>query len=293
MRIGIATGLLVLALTAHATIEEQFRAWQPVPIQEILGDELYLLCREHGVPRPPSLLEANQLSPFEWERQRNAIKRALLHFYERLRRERHRENSENLLATANLAERLGAPAAYVAQMRMKVTGNMSRTQSYVLERALRETISRFGVDVVQIRLVVEAVQAGPADIERFLELVPIEAVFNMTANNQPSVDQITRDIYTYAGVMEMETAIMQGIMDKKKAEEAVSALVPLLLLHDTTQPTRVCIMQGAFKPQNTEQTAASRRMQKASNALLEQRRRLYNASFFGSKVLRMVDYLLQ
>lgn len=264
----------------------------PPRVQGMLGvspyDE-YLAC---GVPLPPLPEQVAAMPEAQLRAAREGMKRVLLRGMARTRDARWRETPENLAAMAAEAEGNGCPAEFVDILKARAGGHVSRRVSYVLRRAQEQLQQVYGVDELQMRLMLEFAGIGAEGVAPLLEVLPIHAVFNMVPSEPPSEQLITADLRCYAHVQKEAAAILSSVSDEATAASAVKSLAPLLLLHDTTLPTRSLLMQGLITPRGEDMQTAAAALDESGKPLREQRLRLEENGWYGCLLLKAVDALL-
>lgn len=264
----------------------------PPRVQGMLGVSPYNEYLACGVPLPPLPEQVAAMPEAQLRAAREGMKRVLLRGMARTRDARWRETPENLAAMAAEAEGGGCPAEFVDILKARAGGNVSRRVSYVLRRAQEQVQQVYGIDELQMRLMLEFGGIGREGVDALLAVLPIHAVFNMVPAAPPSEQGITADLLCYAQVQHDAAAILATVVDEATAGAAVEPLARLLLLHDTTLPTRSLLMQGLVTPREGDMQAAATALAESGKPLREQRLRLEENGWYDCRLLKAVDALL-
>ncbi len=265
----------------------------PPHVQVMLHQEPYADYAAAEVPLPPTEAQVTDLSRHLFLARGCAVKQVLYRGMVRTRAAGWRETKQNLAAMTREAASLPhIPREFTEILKLQAGGNLPRARAYALRNARGQILQLFAVDELQIRLLLDYVDADEADAERILPLLPLQAVFNMIPQTPPDRGQIIADLYQYADIQKRATQILSRVQNADDASAALPELKELLLLHDTTLPTRALLMQGLIHPDTPELEAAATALGKTAVPLREQRRRLNAQKWFGSKELKALDFLL-
>ncbi len=265
----------------------------PPQVQVMLHQEPYADYAAAEVPLPPTEAQVTDLSRHLFLARGCAVKQVLYRGMVRTRAAGWRETEQNLAAMAREADTLPhIPREFTEILKLQAGGNLPRTRAYALRNAREQMLQLYAVDELQIRLLLDYVDANEADAEKILPWLPLQAVFNMIPRTPPAREQIIADLYLYADIQSRTAQILSRVQNADAASAALPELKELLLLHDTTLPTRALLMQGLIHPDSPELEAAATALGKTAEPLREQRRRLNAQSWFGCKELRALDFLL-
>ena len=281
----LCTGLLpLLSLTAEEL---------PPQVQVILQREPYADYAAAEVPLPPTEAQVGKLTRHLFLGRGCAMKQVLFKGMARTRAAGWRETEKNLAAMAREAESLPhAPKEFTAILKLQAKGNMSRPRAYALRNAREQMQQLYAVDELQMRLLLDYTEANETEAEKILPWLPLQAVFNMISQTPPERSQIIADLHLYADICQRTAEILSRVQSAEGAAAALPELKELLLLHDTTLPTRALLMQGRIHPDSPEMEAAATTLGKSTAPLREQRSRLNAQQWYGSKELKALDYLL-
>ena len=264
----------------------------PPGILAMLGKEPYGEYAASGVPLPPTPEQVAALPKKQLRADRVAMKRVLLAGMARTRAARWREKTENLARMAQDAEAFGCPAAFVQILRMRANPDISRRVSYTLRQAQEHMQQVYGVDELQMRLVLDAADADVDVTEQLLCMLPLHAVFNMAYRKEQSLPAVVADLRCYAEVQQQAADALAQVADDASAQAAIPSLLQLLPVYDTTLTTRFLLMQGLIKGEGVELDAVSEALGKSGKLLREQRMRLMEQNWYGCSVLKAIDALL-
>lgn len=265
----------------------------PPAAQAVLGMEPFAEYASAGVPLPPSQSQMLELSESQRREQACAMKQVLFRGMARTRAARWRETEQNLAAMAREAAALEKmPPVFAEILRMQAFGDLTGRQQYALRSAREYMQGGYGVDELQMRLLLDYLDADVKQSEAVLKVLPLHAVFNMIPLLTLSNKRVLADIKLYTEIQLKAAATLVTVQDAPSALKAQKELKYLLLLHDTTLPTRSLLLQGHIKPDTPEMEAASAALLRAAKSLSEQRARLDKAEWYGSMELRALDFLL-
>lgn len=279
------TGLLPLLSLPPAEL--------PPNVQVMLHRQPYADYAAAEIPLPPTEAQVADLSRHLFLGRGCAMKQVLYRGMARTRAAGWRETEQNLAAMVREAAALPhVPKEFTQILKLQAGGNLPRTRAYTLRNAREQMLQLYAVDELQMRLLLDYVDADEADAERILPMLPLQAVFNMIPQPPPDREQIISDLYQYADIQARAAQILSRIQNANDVSPALPKLKELLLLHDTTLPTRALLLQGLIHPDSPELEAAATALGKSTAPLREQRRRLETQKWFGSKELKALDFLL-
>lgn len=265
----------------------------PPNVQVMLHREPYADYAAAEIPLTPTEAQVTDLSRHLFLGRGCAMKQVLYRGMARTRTAGWRETEQNLAAMAREAASLPhVPKEFTEILKLQADGNLSRSRAYTLRNAREKMLQLYAVDELQMRLLLDYVDADEAEAENILPLLPLQAVFNMIPHTPPSREQIIADLHLYADIQSSLAQILSKVQNKDDASAAQPKLKELILLHDTTLPTRALLMQGLIHPDSPAMETAATALGKTAGPLRAQRQRLDAQSWFGSKELKALDFLL-
>ncbi len=268
---------------AHAA-SEFAGAWQAALAEEAPYAELM----EAGIPLPPTREDVARLSAVEFLHRQTAIKHVLLTLNVRAFAEFKRISDANWLASARLADELGAPPRFAAYLRLLAADTLSSRRRYLVQTALEKLLSAYLVDELQMRYFVEFSALSDEGLESLLTWLPLPAVFNLVPVVQDE-SVVAADYRLLSSVYAQLLAAYQSVHDKASADAAADAALQPLVLHESTAYTRL------FAPQELKERLAplyGHVLAAPALALQAERKRLRENDYFGSLRLRLLDLLL-
>lgn len=268
---------------AHAA-SEFAGAWQAALAEEAPYAELM----EAGIPLPPTREDVARLSAVEFLHRQTAIKHVLLTLNARAFAEFKRISDANWLASARLADELGAPPRFAAYLRLLAADTLSSRRRYLVQTALEKLLSAYLVDELQMRYFVEFSALSDEVLESLLTWLPLPAVFNLVPVVQDE-SVVAADYRLLSSVYAQLLAAYQSVHDKASADAAADAALQPLVLHESTAYTRL------FAPQELKERLAplyGHVLAAPALALQAERKRLREHDYFGSLRLRLLDLLL-
>lgn len=253
------------------------------------GVEPYCSLLEQGLPLLRTATEVAALPPEQRVAQASAMKKVLLIQKTRARDERNRLTPGNYAACAALAEKLGAPAEFVAYQRLLAGGELSPRASYTVQEALRHLCWLYLVDVSALHYYVLGSRLAAGELIASAEWLPMEGLFNMIPAEALTADAVERDFVALLDIMPALTDLYRGINSRESAEAALPALLPMLVQFESTVGGR-----KYAEPELTE-AALQRygaRLQPLYAAFAQERRRLQEANYHDCIRLRVADMLI-
>lgn len=265
----------------------------PPHVQALLNVEPYAEYAAAQVPLPPADGQMAAMPRHLFLGRGCVMKQVLYRGMARTRAARWRETEKNLVQMyREAAAHPHAPREFVQILQLQTDRNLSRPRAYALRTAREHLLQQYAVDELQMRLLLDYVDAGETEAEQILKHLPLQAVFNMVPQKPLTPEQITADLRLFADIQTQATHILNRVQDKETALTALPELKQLLLLHDTTLPTRAQLMQGLIRPDTPDAEEAARLLEQSAKKLQEQRARLNEQKWFGSKELQALDFLL-
>lgn len=271
-------------------------AWEAPSQNElnaVLGQEPQATILQCEQPLPPTREEA-RTSGIRYQLERAALKRALVYRTSQAKADRGRITAENNRATAQLASHLGAPACFVRYLELLADGNLSRRQEYAVEQALRLLLQEtYTIDTLQIRLVSESLQLPAREHTLCMLQLPVGAMFDMVPGRHTPRERLLSDITAMSSTLVEVERVLSLVRDAASAESAASRLQALIPIWETTAQTRLHGTTQGTELSSYEKWAVEVLLTPATRRVLEQRRRLHQAGWFGSSRLQTVDELLR
>lgn len=271
-------------------------AWEAPSQNElnaVLGQEPQATILQCEQPLPPTREEA-RAAGIRYQLERAALKRALVYRTSQAKADRGRITAENNRATAQLASHLGAPACFVRYLELLADGNLSRRQEYAVEQALRFLLQEtYTIDTLQIRLVSESLQLPAREHTLCMLQLPVGAMFDMVPGRHSSRERLLSDITTMSSTLAKAERLLAQVQDTASADYAASRLLSLIPIWETTAQTRLHGTTQGTELSSYEKWAVDVLLTPATRRMLEQRRRLQKAGWFGSARLQTVDELLR
>lgn len=265
----------------------------PPQAQVLLRAEPYAAYAAEEVPLPPTESQVAELPRHQFRERAEAMKAILYRGMARTRDARWRETEQNLATMAREAlASSAAPPEFVGILELQAGGNLTRSRAYALRHARERLTQLYAVDELQMRLMLDYVDAAAEQAETILHCLPLQAVFNMVPQTPLSRERITADLHLYADIQTREAQVLSRVQTAEDVDAALPELKYLLLLHDTTLSTRALMLQGRVHPDSPEMEAAATALGKAAALLRGQRSRLDEQQWFGRKELQALDYLL-
>ena len=263
---------------------ESTGAWQAALAEQSPYAELM----DAGVPLPPTRADVAKLPAVEFVHRQTALKQVLLTRNVRSYAEHKRVSDANLLASARLADELGAPPQLAVYLRLLAADTLSSRQRYWVREALDCLIEAYLVDALRMRYFVEFSALSEAQLEDLLSWLPLQATFNLVPVTQDEAT-VVADYQLLRGVYAQLLAAYQSAQDKESADAAAETALQPFILHETTTYTR------PFAPQELKDRLAplyGRLLTAPALALQQERKRLRENDYFGSLRLRLLDLLL-
>ena len=265
----------------------------PSHVQALLNVEPYAAYAAEQVPLPPSDGQMAAMSRHLFLGRGCVMKAVLYRGMARTRAAKWRETGENLAQMYREAAVLPhAPREFVQILQLQTDCHLSRPRAYALRSAREHLLRQYAVDELQMRLLLDYVDANEEEAERILHNLPLQAVFNMVPQKPLTTEEIVADLRLYADIQIQATQILSRVQNKDSALSVLPELKGLLLLHDTTLPTRALLMEGKIRPETPQIEEAALLLRKAARQLREQRDRLNEQKWFGCKELQALDFLL-
>lgn len=244
---------------------------------------------EQPLPTPPTREQVLQMPAEEQQAARMAVKKVTLHRILRQKDDAARLTPENAAECRALAETLHAPAEMVQLLEAEARGPLSGRALYDQRQAFNSLVAAFGVDAVQMRLYVESQSYSTAEMRRALEQLPLETLFNLVPQGELTDEAALQQLDTLAVVYQKAAELYSGVSNREQADAAAVALTELLREFDTTSPVRLEIM--AYRSSRFMEPYA-RIVQKHAAQYIEQRIKLLEADFYGSRLLSTIDFML-
>lgn len=271
-------------------------AWE-LPSQNELaavqGESLQLALCESGIPLPPTRQEARQRAGHHLGLERWAVKKCLVYRTSRAKSERYRLTPENNAATARLARQLGVSDIFCRYLELLAGGGLSRREEYLVNQALQGMLREvYGIDTLQIRLLSESLDLPASQHMQFMMALPVYGMFDLVPDTPPSTGRVMADMQIMAPLMRQMAQVLRTVCDEKTADAAAAELLALLPVWNTTLRTRQALVKQEIKLSTFEQMLMPL-LNTAFEQVVQERRRLGAADWFGSACLRSVDELFR
>ena len=265
----------------------------PPHVQSLLNVEPYAEYAAEQVPLPPSDGQMAAMSRHLFLARGCVMKSVLYRGMARTRAAGWRETAENLAQMyREAATTPHAPREFVQILQLQTDRHLSRPRAYALRSAREHLLQQYAVDELQMRLLLDSVDANEDEAEQILRHLPLQAVFNMVPQKPLTTEEMAADLRLYADIQTQATRILSSVQNKETALAVLPELKGLLLLHDTTLPTRAQLMEGKIHSNTPQIEEAAKLLGKAAKQLREQRNRLNEQKWFGCKELQALDFLL-
>lgn len=246
--------------------------------------------QEPRLPAVPTREEVLALPVEEQESAREAVKRVLLHRTLRQKDDAARLTTANAAECLELAQRLHAPEALVHMLELEAGDCLSGRLLHDYREAFNALVAAYGVDMLQMRLYSENQAYTTAEMRRVFEWLPLKHVFNLVPTRELDAAAIETQFMTLGKVFSRMAEVYAGVSNREQADAAAEALLPLLADYDRTSPVRLLFMVEGESPRLVRPFALY--VQSVAVALVEQRRRLVETGYYGSRRLATLDYLL-
>ena len=271
-------------------------AWEGLSATEmaaIRGEEPMATALAQAVPLPPVREEIPDKTGFRFAKEQLALKRAVIYSTVRAKGERYRVSRDNYLATAELARQHGAPAIYCRYLELLSAETLNRRQEYAVSRAVQYLLQEaYGIDILQIRLIVEICHLPVKDLLAFMQQMPLHGMFDMVSVLPPPTERIASDLLAMAEVMGKASRLFSGVHDIKTADEAAFELLRLLPLWNTTMNTRAYMHEAKVEYSPVE-IVALRFLNAQRAQYFKFRQSLVEKDWYGSTRLQTIDSLLR
>lgn len=255
---------------------------------------LAAVCAEEEAAPPAAPAAAlSEPAPRQTPEQRaaeaSAVKRVMLHRSIRMRADRHRYTRENAEASAALAAELRAPAALVELLRAEAAAPLRGNAFYEHRRALHRLLQEYGVDELGILLFAEGVNFPLQEVQQAAEALPMEPLFNLLPQRASTPEELAQQVDILAAAYAQMVPVYSRISSREQADAAAAELLPLLSACDAALPLRMVVSVRGATPAHL---LYQRKVAPHRRELVEHRRRLREAMFYGSALLAALDYLL-
>lgn len=267
--------------------------WVPVASAQLLvpqeTDSLQADAVEYGIPVPPTADEVKALSPELFEQQATAIKRVLLLQQLQYIEDGYVVTEGNRMASAFLAIKLKAPAAFCELMQVAAAGELSARRHRVLSRCFDRLYELYRVDALAIRLFAESDLATLVELSDMAAQLPMASIFNLAKPESMTLARAEADLQEAARAMAEITTLYAGITNAEQAAAAVPMARNLVARFAQVYPGL------ALAPDSIRNHLAANytlSIKPLLPALIAQRHRLREENFYGSIPLKVLDYFL-
>ena len=222
------------------------------------------------------------------QRARCAIKRVHLLRMFFLVQTRYRNTPQHDAECLALARRLQAPADYVELLEAEASGTLSGLSYYEHNKAVDTLMDRYGVDALAARLLAERLQCNEQEAHEFVEWLPVQFVFNTVPNRRLSPQEFMNQLHALRRLFERMEQEYAKATDRTSADAAANALLQALPWLPQSAHLRLIIGQR----RSVDLPGYRQFVLPAEQKLNEQRSRLIETGFYGSKKLNAIDQLL-
>ncbi len=245
------------------------------------------------MPLPPSPAEVVALPPLRRLQEQSALKAVWLERLTGALAERNRVSRENLSRSLRLAEKLGAPAAFVELLRRQAAGGLTSRERYVLDSAQQALLAAYGVSELDLRFYVEGCGLAPEALREVSAWLPLPALFNVpasTADSPVSARELGADYVELLAVRRDLAAVWRGVSDRASADAAAEVLLPALARYHSALRSLLTVPE----PRLSSAIAPYARYAAPVNAAFaRERARLLEQGWFDSPRLQALDYLFR
>lgn len=221
---------------------------------------------------------------------REAVKKVLLHRTLRQKDDAARLTLANAAESLALAQQLKAPEPLIRMLELEASGRLSGRELHEYREAFNHLTAAYGVDALQMRLYSENQAYTTDEMRRVFEWLPLEHVFNLVPDTELGAAAIEEQFSTLAEIFARMAQVYAGVSSREQADAAAEELLPLLAAYNTTSPVRLLFMAAGNSPRLMAPFA--RLVEPAAARLIEQRRRLIETDYYGSRRLSTLDFLL-
>ena len=241
------------------------------------------------LPPVPTAEELLALPAEELLAARESVKKVMLHRALRQKDDAARITLENVAECLALARRLHAPEPFIRMLELEAADSFSGRALHEYRDAFNRLVAAYGVDAVQMRLYTENQSYSTAEMRRVLESIPLRGAFNLVPRVHLDVDAVEAQLTMLGRVYACMAEVYAGVNSREEAEAAADALLPLLEDYDSTATVRMILMASGEPEQNP---LFARLALPAAKRCMEQRRRLMETDYYGSRRLSTLDFLL-
>ena len=241
------------------------------------------------LPQLPTREEVLKLPAEQQLAAREAVKRVVFARLVRQKEDARRLTRENSAACVALARQLNAPQALVELLQMEAEQQLSGRLLYDHRLAFNNLVRAYGVDALQIRLFTEGMHVSDKDLREICDWLPKEHLFNLVPETPVPTEELLVQLSLLGEIYAQIDHLYKGVTDKEQADAAAQSLLDSLQSFDATAPVRKVLIDRKV-PRVT--AVFQQLLLPIMQQLSEQRTRLQQADFFGSRHLAALDYLL-
>lgn len=222
------------------------------------------------------------------EAARSAIKRVVLLRMMFLVQASHRNTPEHDAECLALARRLQAPEAYVSLLEAETLGPLSGRDYYEHNKAVDELMRSYRVDALSARLLAERVRCNEQQARELMEWLPVQFVFNTIPDATLNAQDYGNQLRALRDLFERMHQQYAKVTDRASADTAADSLLECLPWIAKTGGLRLLISER----RSTDLPGYRQIVHPTESKLNEQRSRLVESNFYGSKKLDALDELL-
>ncbi len=252
-------------------------------------------CFAAAKQQPTAPLSAASVEPVgeveaaeQEQRARCALKRVHLLRMFFLVQAHHLNTPEHDAECLALARRLQAPAAYIKLLEVEAAGPLSGRDHYEHNEAVNQVMIAYGVDALAARLLAERLCCNEQQARELTEWLPMDFVFNVVPRSQLSPQDVSDQLAAMRELFERMQQEYSKAVDRESADAAANDLLQVLSWLPKSAPLRLII----GRRRSVDFPGYSQIVLPAEQKLNEQRKRLIEADFYGSKKLNAMDQLL-
>lgn len=257
----------------------------------VIGLAIAVCCEGQESAEAPTERPAAQetAAPSVSAADKASVKKVLVLRHLRMRDDAARLTRENSEAALALAQQLQAPAELVRLLQAEVDDSLQGRSLYEHRTAFNEFVGSCGVDELQIRLYMESLPYTTEELSRLLEWLPQEHLFNLVPPGEPEAAAIRQQLAEMAQIYKEAGEAYADITNREQADAAAEKLLPLLARYDATLQARLIMLRA---PSPEQKRILHFLVEPVYKAYVQQRLRLMETDYYGSRKLASVDYLL-
>lgn len=250
-------------------------------------DSLRTEAAEYGMPLPLTAEAVNALPAEVRVQHASAIKRVYLLQHLQYMQDGYTMTDGNRMAVIYLATKLNAPAEYIQLLQVEAAGSLSARQYTLLGRLYERLYTLYGVDVLGIRFFAESELAPRELVADMSAELPLASLFNLVKEDTITTGQAAADLQEVAAVFTELVRLYESITNAEQAAAALPQVRELVSRFGKVYPGLVLAPEAVRKQLAP---AYSLKIQPLIPFLVEHRKRLRDADFYGNAQLKILDY---